>query len=236
MFLDLTMAELSSEMFLYGMPFCPLSRKIHFGLLEKQLKPHLVLEKTWQPSARLIALNRTGQLPVLVDREVICANDYVACEYLNEAYGAVCLMGKTLAARTETRRLVSWFDTYFYRDVYKTLFYERALKKYTSRGADRGPSTLTLKEGRVKLREYLESLDQVASEHIYLNRHAFSWADIAGAAHLSCIDYLGDIPWQDFPSVKEWYLKIKSRPTFRIFQAQTFPGLTPCAWYGCLDF
>lgn len=232
------MADIPSEMFLYAMPFCPLSRKIHFGLLEKQLKPNLVLEKTWQPSARLMAFNRTGQLPVLVDRGVICTNDYVACEYLNEAYGAICLMGKTLVARAETRRLMSWFDSYFYKEVYGSLFYERALKKYIAQGksVDRGPSTLTLKEGRVRLREALEYLEQLTTEHSHLNRHAFSWADITGAAHISCIDYLGDVAWHDFPNVKEWYLKIKSRPTFRIFQAQTFPGISPAPWYGCLDF
>jgi glutathione S-transferase len=57
-----------------------------------------------------------------------------------------------------------------------------------------------------------------------------------GAVRLSCIDYLGDVAWDHFPALKEWYMKIKSRPTFRVFCMQSFPGLPASLWYGALDF
>ena len=63
----------------------------------------------------------------------------------------------------------------------------------------------------------------------------FSLADITAAAHLSVIDYLGDIPWQSYASVKEWYMRIKSRPSFGIFFKIVFQGVPP-SHYADLDF
>ena len=58
----------------------------------------------------------------------------------------------------------------------------------------------------------------------------------AGAAHLSVIDYFGDIPWGDFPGVRTWYMKLKSRPCFRPLLADRWPGLAPAPHYDNLDF
>jgi len=52
--------------------------------------------------------------------------------------------------------------------------------------------------------------------HSELNRWLagdhLSLADLAAAAHLSSLDYLGDVPWADFAAAKSWYQRIKSRP------------------------
>ena len=61
-------------------------------------------------------------------------------------------------------------------------------------------------------------------------------ADFAAAAHLSVIDYFGDVPWRDFPAVKTWYMKLKSRPCFRPLLADRWPGLAPAPHYDDLDF
>ena len=60
--------------------------------------------------------------------------------------------------------------------------------------------------------------------------------DFAAAAHLSVIDYFGDVPWKDFPAVKTWYMKLKSRPCFRPLLADRWPGLAPAQHYDDLDF
>lgn len=218
---------------LYYMPFCPLSRKIAFGLKEKGLDFKEIIEKTWKPSKDLFALNPTGELPVLVDDNIICSNDYVACEYLEEVYTHPGLMGDQPEHRAETRRLVSWFDRVFFQDVYLSIFYERALKQHMKGD---GPNTSILKTGRSLLREHMVFINKLADSHTYLNGRSFSWADIAAAAHISCIDYLGDIMWNDFLAAKEWYMKIKSRPTFRNLLSKTFPGMMPAKHYINLDF
>ena len=39
--------------------------------------------------------------------------------------------------------------------------------------------------------------------------------DLAAAAHLSVLDFLGDVDWGRHPEAKNWYAKMKSRPSFR---------------------
>ncbi|MDP4725424.1 MAG: glutathione S-transferase family protein, partial [Alphaproteobacteria bacterium] len=61
-------------------------------------------------------------------------------------------------------------------------------------------------------------------------------ADLAAAAHLSVVDYLGDVPWDKHENAKSWYARIKSRPSFRALLHDRLPGITPSATYGDLDF
>ncbi len=215
------------------MPFCPLSRKIVFALREKGLLFQEHIEKTWAPSDALLKFSPRGTLPVLIEGSRICSNDYVACEYLEDAY-APSFMGESLEVRIKVRSILSYFDGLFYQDVYQVLFHERALNHRMGHAA--GPNTDVLRKGRATLRACMSYLNGIAGQDAYLAGKTFSWADISAAAHLSCIDYLGDIPWEDFPEAKEWYGKIKSRPTFRPFLAQDFPGLEPAPHYGILDF
>ena len=43
-------------------------------------------------------------------------------------------------------------------------------------------------------------------------------------AHLSAADYLGDVPWSEDEAAKNWYARVKSRPSFRPILAETWPG------------
>ena len=49
-------------------------------------------------------------------------------------------------------------------------------------------------------------------------------------------DYLGEIDWTESPLVKEWYQRIKSRPSFRPLLTERVRGLTPVSHYADLDF
>ena len=49
-------------------------------------------------------------------------------------------------------------------------------------------------------------------------------------------DYFGDVDWDRHPEAKEWYAKIKSRPSFRDLLADVVAGLAPAQNYGNLDF
>ena len=63
-----------------------------------------------------------------------------------------------------------------------------------------------------------------------------SYADLAAAAHLSCVDYLGDVPWEEDEAARAWYARIKSRPSFRPLLSDRIPGMAPSAHYDNLDF
>ena len=53
---------------------------------------------------------------------------------------------------------------------------------------------------------------------------------------MSCIDYLGDIPWAKHPEAKDWYARVKSRPSVRPLLADHIPGAPPPPHYADLDF
>ena len=65
---------------------------------------------------------------------------------------------------------------------------------------------------------------------------AMAMADIAAAAQISCVDYVGDVPWEDFPEAKTWYARVKSRPSLRPILADHIPGIPPPKHYANPDF
>ena len=73
-------------------------------------------------------------------------------------------------------------------------------------------------------------------ERRWLAGDDFSLADIAAAAQLSCLDYVGDVPWENHPDAKDWYARVKSRPSFRPLLADHLTGLRPPLHYADLDF
>jgi glutathione S-transferase len=63
-----------------------------------------------------------------------------------------------------------------------------------------------------------------------------SFADMAAAGHLSCLDYLDEVPWDEFPSARNWYVRLKSRPSFQPLLTDRLPGIPPPLHYDNLDF
>jgi len=63
-----------------------------------------------------------------------------------------------------------------------------------------------------------------------------SLADFALAAHISTLDYLGDIDWSGAGETRNWYARLKSRPAFRPLLGDRLVGLPASATYADLDF
>ena len=88
----------------------------------------------------------------------------------------------------------------------------------------------------LRLRDHLDYIGHLADHHTWLAGDQLSLADLAAAAHISAVDYFGDIPWADYPVAKSWYQRMKSRPSFRPLLADTVRGMAPAAHYADLDF
>jgi glutathione S-transferase len=63
-----------------------------------------------------------------------------------------------------------------------------------------------------------------------------SYADLAAAAAISVADYMGEVPWQEAGEAKDWYMRMKSRPSFRALLADQIRGVRPPSHYTELDF
>lgn len=219
---------------LYHYWLCPFSRKIRLLLAEKKLGFETVVIKPWEIPSSFVYLNPEGLPPVLTDDDgKNIAHAYPISEYLEEVYFEPSFLGKTSAQRAETRRLIVWFDEKFNGEVTNNLVYEKVLRRKMGHG---GPDSATIRIGNANIHDHLEYISWLCDRRNWLAGSEFSLADISAAAHLSCIDYLNDVPWDKHPVAKLWYARVKSRPSFRDILADVVPGLSAAPHYTNLDF
>lgn len=218
---------------LFYHPLCPFSRKVRLFMGEKNLEFSLHVEPVWQKRPEFLDLNLAGKIPVLIDHNAVISDSFAICEYLDEAYNATSLIGQSVLERAEARRFSAWMDESFYDNVGCKIVYEKLFKRYFEKLQ---PDSTRIREGITTLHDYLGYITWLIERRHWLAGERFSLADITAAAHLSTLDYLSHIPWDDYPEIKEWYCRIKSRPSFRPLLIDQMPGVQPPRHYWDLDF
>jgi len=220
---------------LYHLWLSPLSRKIRLVLQEKNLEFSMQVEKVWERRAEFVALNPACDVPVLIEPDgTVLAEVSAIAEYLDEVYREKLLLGLNPTDRAEVRRLVAWFDIKMNREVTEPLVTEKFTKRFLGVGA---PDSAVIRAAKANLKYHLDYIAYLTERYRgWLAGDYFSLADVTAAAHLSVLDYLGDVAWDEFEPAKEWYARVKSRPTFRPILAETVPGAPPPKHYADLDF
>jgi glutathione S-transferase len=220
---------------LYHLWLSPLSRKIRLVLQEKNLEFSMQIEKVWERRSEFVALNPACDVPVLIEPDgTVLAEASAIAEYLDEVYREKLLLGLNPADRAEVRRLVAWFDAKMNREVTEPLVTEKFMKRFLGFGA---PDSAVIRAAKSNLKYHLDYVAYLTERYRgWLAGDYFSLADVTAAAHLSVLDYLGDVAWDEFEPAKEWYARVKSRPSFRPILADTVPGVPPPKHYTDLDF
>jgi glutathione S-transferase len=227
---------------LFHHPFCPHSRFVRLIFEELGLKPRLVEERTWERRQDFLALNPAGTTPVLVEEGAPpVPGSAVIAEYLCETRGdqlaAFGLMPREPSARVEVRRLAGWFNDKFFEEASGPFVMERIYKRYIPAANGGGPpDTDTLRAARANIRYHLAYIGWLVRTRDWLAGDNLTFADLAAAAHMSAVDYLGEVPWDADATARAWYARIKSRPAFRALLTETLPGLQPAPSYADLDF
>jgi glutathione S-transferase len=227
---------------LYHHPFCPLSRFIRASLYEYGLDPVLIVENVSERREAFLALNPAGTLPVLMDSGVFpVPGAFTIPDYLEETLGLVSpelrLMPDNAIARAEVRRLCEWFNHIFYHDVSAPFKLEMIDKRFLP--ADKGggaPDMTILRTARANLRPHLRYIGWLMSRRTWLAGDTLSYADLAAGAHLSVLDYFGDVPWDEDEAAKLWYARLKSRPSFRALLVDRVIGMPAASYYTDPDF
>ena len=98
------------------------------------------------------------------------------------------------------------------------------------------PETPVIRAAQHNLRYHLAYIGWLVRTRDWLGGDRMSYADLAAATHLSALDYLGDVPWNEDEMAKTWYARVKSRPSFRPLLAETLAGIPPSPTYADLDF
>ena len=219
---------------LYHQWLCPFARKVRLALREKKLDFELEEEPVWEAGDDFLALNPAGEVPVLVEPDGTALADSVAiCEYLEEAFRDPPLLPGDALARAEARRLVAWFDHKMFREVTRPLTDEKVEKRLRMGGT---PDSAAIRGALASIHSHLAYLGWLTERRRWLAGEELSLADLAAAGQVSVIDYLGDVPWDEHPAAKDWYVRLKSRPSFRPILADFVPGMAPARHYADLDF
>jgi glutathione S-transferase len=225
---------------LYHHWLSPFARKVRLVLHEKRLDTEERLYRDWQRDERFLAFNPAGTVPVLVEDDgTILAGHQAICEYLDEAYPDPPLLPRDPTQRAEARRLVAWFDDTFHAEVTAYLVTEKLAKRMTDgpfSGAAAALDSRAVRAGRTNIHGHMDYIAWLTDRRKWLAGGQMTFADLAAAAHLSLVDYAGDVPWDDHPRAKDWYARVKSRPSFRGLLADQIPGVPAPKHYGDLDF
>ena len=185
--------------------------RLAFGEYGEELA--LIEEKPWTRRKEFLALNPAGSLPILLaEGDVPIVGAQVIAEYLDETRGVLKrerrLFVEGPLERAEIRRLTDWYLAKAESEVTRHLVRERVLK----------------------------AADVPAGTRPWLAGSRLTYADLAAAATISVLDYLGEIDWREHAAARDWYTRIKSRPSFRPLLADRVRGLSPVSHYADLDF
>ena len=219
---------------LYHLPFSANSRLVRIALSEKKIDTKLIVEPIWERRDSFLALNPEGQVPVLLtDQNISLSGASVIIEWLEDISSENSLIGNDINFRAEARRIMLWFNNKFSLEVESSIVYEKIMKVFMGKG---NPDSNILRVGRKNLITHMQYIDWLSKNRDWLAGNSYSIADMSASANLSILDYLGEIQWRDYSYAKEWYARVKSRPSFRSLLLDKIPGLLPPKYYSDLDF
>lgn len=220
---------------LYYHPICPLSRQVRLYLKELDLEFGMIKEEYWNRRKEFIDINPAGTLPILNldSSDINIIGIYPITEYIAESNENFYLMPSDLLHKREIRKYLAWFNDKFYREVSKVFVDEKIIRLMMKKGP---PRTEYIKAARNNLINHLKFLSAGLEPEGYLVAAKLSCADLAAAAHISVLDYFGEVTWDIWPIIKDWYSIIKSRPSFRPILNDYIPGFSPPKFYTELDF
>jgi glutathione S-transferase len=130
--------------------------------------------------------------------------------------------------RAEIRRLADWYLGKAESEVTRHIVRERVLKPLIPGSQGGGsPDAAAIRAARANVKQHMKYTNWLAGTRNWLGGPKLSYADL---------DYLGEIAWAEYPAARDWYSRLKSRPSFRPLLADRVRGVTPVAHYANLDF
>ena len=227
---------------LHHHPLCPQSRFVRLFLGEYGIEPQLIEERPFERRHDYLLLDPAGETPLVIeDNGMVVPGAVTIAEYFDETRGLALgihrLLPEDPAGRVEVRRLLHWFGQKFFAEVSSWLVTEKVYKRYMTPAQGGGaPDMDLIRAARANIRYHLRYIGYLTAHRKWLAGDRLTYADLAAAAHLSVVDFLGDVPWDEDETAKLWYARVKSRPAFRTLLADRLPGLAPAAAYADLDF
>lgn len=206
--------------------FSPASRLARLMVGEKRLSCDYVL-----------ADDASAHLPVYVEQdETRLEGLWAIVDHLEGEHPEHPLFPEEEMARRETLRWLDILMGIFPDRITKRIVFEKANPRYTGVPSRSTPDMNVIRKGREELHSSMAAFGQIVDNNGYLACRTCTIADLALAANLSALDYFGEVKWNDYPQMKEWYMRVKSRPAMRNLLSDRVPGQPPVMHYEELDF
>ena len=219
---------------LYHLHLDPICRIIRILMGEQKLEFQLHYERVWDERDDFFSLNPGGEVPVLVDQNgSSIVSFYAIIRYLEDMYPDQSSDQTNPLFMSEVWRLVDWFNGKFSREVTSKLVFEKIYKRHILKGY---PDSKNIREAQHDIHAHMDYLCYLIDRRKWIAGETLSIADFTAAAHLSCLDFVGNVPWDKYPEAKEWYMLLKSRPSFRALLQDQVPGHQAVEHYAVLDF
>src|ERR1700749_1298695 len=212
-------------------------RLIHLTLSPASRVARLILGEKRLVFDPVTAEDAQAHLPAFVDLDGARSEGlWAVIDHLEGNYPEHPLVPEDAAQRRDVLRWLDWTMGQMNERVTRKILYEKAAQRFTGAPSIGAPDMNVIRQGREALRTVLPVIGKAAEQNGNLVTRDCTLADLAVAAHLSALDYFGEVPWSEFPQAGEWYVRMKSRPSFRSLLADRLPGQPPVMHYAELDF
>ncbi|MEZ2719924.1 glutathione S-transferase N-terminal domain-containing protein [Paenalcaligenes hominis] len=188
-------------MVLYSGTTCPFSQRCRFVLFEKGMDFEVRDIDLYNKPEDISVMNPYGQVPILVERELILYESNIINEYIDERFPHPQLMPADPTMRARTRLFLFNFE--------RELFTQVSLLEDRNETAPKAQE-----QARQKIRDGLAQLAPILTKNKYMLGEEFSMLDVAIAPLLWRLDHYGiELPKSAAP-IQKYGERVFSRPAF----------------------
>jgi RNA polymerase-associated protein len=189
-------------MVLYSGTTCPFSQRCRFVLFEKGMDFEIRDIDLYNKPEDISIMNPYGQVPILVERDLVLYESNIINEYIDERFPHPQLMPADPVMRARTRLLLVNFEKELF--VHIGVLEERVNK----------PDEKRLDVARANIRDRLTQLAPTVLKNKYMLGEEFSMLDVAIAPLLWRLDHYGiELPKNAAP-LQKYAERIFSRPAY----------------------
>jgi glutathione S-transferase len=199
---------------LYSGPISLFTAKVRIALAEKDLAYERIevgysLKDAYLPHHPEVArLNPKGEVPVLLNDDVVVYDSTLILEYLEERYPSPPLYPASLKERARCRQLEAYGDEVLFPDLW-TLISEVL---YNSQNGTTDASNID--QARTNFETHYQRLDDQLGEQAYL-AGPFSVADIGNFIFINTAALLGAPMAPAYNRLTAWVARVSERPAVR---------------------
>jgi len=189
-------------MVLYSGTTCPFSQRCRFVLFEKGMDFEIRDIDLYNKPEDISVMNPYGQVPILVERDLVLYESNIINEYIDERFPHPQLMPADPVMRARTRLFLYNFEKELF--VHVSTLEDRSAK----------PDEKKLANARQNIRDRLAQLAPMLLKNKYMLGEEFSMLDVAVAPLLWRLDHYGIELSKTAAPLMKYAERIFSRPAY----------------------